>query len=40
MDLPINNLLQMAVLIILVWTELFVIINADLKEITRYKYDV
>ena len=39
MDLPINSYLIMAVLIVCVWVELFVIINAGLKEITRYKYN-
>ena len=39
MDLPINSYLMMAVLIVCVWVELFVIINAGLKEITRYKYN-
>ncbi|AME09039.1 MULTISPECIES: PrsW family glutamic-type intramembrane protease [Gemella] len=32
MDLLINNLLQMVILIILAWIELFVIINAVLKK--------
>lgn len=39
MDLPLNSYLKMAGLIIWVWIELFVIINAGLKEITKYKYN-
>ena len=39
MDLPLNSYLKMAGLMIWVWIELFVIINAGLKEITKYKYN-